>query len=271
LPMDCLCSARRNGIDCCSAGLSRAPDPDHRSDPRGLARHHRRRGAGLQTTWSQPVVVEKPPGGSQTSAPSWWQRAHLTATPGARPDNVFPSTRIWASRLSIRSPTSPRDRGGAHSSFCSSFLRACRVSSLEELIAYAKARPASQLRLSGNGSPQHLGATLFQNAHGTRLNHVPYREQPRPLRCSWCISPRSAADVARAQEGAEGLEEFRRGRKMSGRRRRRRPRCMATSRATSEEIQSSSERCLSRADLIPWNGAHGPPCFSSTLRGSLRR
>jgi tripartite-type tricarboxylate transporter receptor subunit TctC len=50
------------------------------------------------------------------------------------------------------------------------------VSSVEELIAYAKARPGElNFGSSGNGSPQHLGATLFQVLTGTRMNHVPYK------------------------------------------------------------------------------------------------
>jgi tripartite-type tricarboxylate transporter receptor subunit TctC len=50
------------------------------------------------------------------------------------------------------------------------------VGSVQELIAYAKARPGELNHgSSGNGSPQHLGAVLFQSLTGTKMNHVPYK------------------------------------------------------------------------------------------------
>jgi tripartite-type tricarboxylate transporter receptor subunit TctC len=50
------------------------------------------------------------------------------------------------------------------------------VSSVKELIDYAKARPGELNHgSSGNGSPQHLGAVMFQQLTGTKLNHVPYK------------------------------------------------------------------------------------------------
>jgi tripartite-type tricarboxylate transporter receptor subunit TctC len=56
------------------------------------------------------------------------------------------------------------------------------VRSLEELIAYAKARPG-QLNYSspGNGSQPHLTAELFSTATGVRMTHVPYRGAPQAM------------------------------------------------------------------------------------------
>src|SRR5207245_969914 len=52
----------------------------------------------------------------------------------------------------------------------------CPQQVVVELIAYAKARPGElNFGSSGNGSPQHLGATLFQMLTGTAMNHVPYK------------------------------------------------------------------------------------------------
>jgi tripartite-type tricarboxylate transporter receptor subunit TctC len=50
------------------------------------------------------------------------------------------------------------------------------VSSLSELIAYAKARPG-QLNYGsvGIGSSQHLGGAYFEQVAGVKLTHVPYR------------------------------------------------------------------------------------------------
>src|SRR5207244_1590196 len=50
------------------------------------------------------------------------------------------------------------------------------VSSVPELIAYAKAHPGElNFGSSGNGSPQRLMTELFQLTTGIKMNHVPYK------------------------------------------------------------------------------------------------
>jgi len=50
------------------------------------------------------------------------------------------------------------------------------VQTLQELIAYAKARPGQiDYASSGNGSGQHLFAALLCSMTGMKLNHIPYR------------------------------------------------------------------------------------------------
>ena len=50
------------------------------------------------------------------------------------------------------------------------------VKSVQELIAYAKARPGEvNFASSGNGSGQHLFAAMFAEMAGIRMTHVPYR------------------------------------------------------------------------------------------------
>ncbi len=50
------------------------------------------------------------------------------------------------------------------------------VSSVKELITYAKAHPGElNFGSSGNGSPQHLSAALFQLLAAVQMNHVPYK------------------------------------------------------------------------------------------------
>jgi tripartite-type tricarboxylate transporter receptor subunit TctC len=50
------------------------------------------------------------------------------------------------------------------------------VNTLQELIAYAKARPGQiDYASSGNGSGQHLFAALLCSMTGMKLNHIPYR------------------------------------------------------------------------------------------------
>ena len=48
--------------------------------------------------------------------------------------------------------------------------------SVAELVALAKAKPgALNFGSSGNGSPQHLGASLLQHLAGIQMNHIPYK------------------------------------------------------------------------------------------------
>jgi len=50
------------------------------------------------------------------------------------------------------------------------------VTTLQELVAYAKERPGDlDYASSGNGSGQHLFAALLASMTGIKLNHVPYR------------------------------------------------------------------------------------------------
>ena len=50
------------------------------------------------------------------------------------------------------------------------------VNSVQELVALARAKPGElNFGSSGNGSPQHLGATMLQLLTGTKMNHVPYK------------------------------------------------------------------------------------------------
>jgi len=132
---------------------------------------------GLSSAWSQPVVVENRTGGSQNigsdlvakSAPDGY--TWLLA-----PDNVFsvnpylgkqpfdplvdlmPVTQVARIQfLLVVNPDVP-------------------AKSVPELIALLKAKPGElNFGSSGNGSPQHLGATMFQLLTGTRMNHVPYK------------------------------------------------------------------------------------------------
>jgi tripartite-type tricarboxylate transporter receptor subunit TctC len=48
--------------------------------------------------------------------------------------------------------------------------------SVKELIALAKAKPGQlNYASSGNGTPPHLSAAMFENIAGVSLNHVPYK------------------------------------------------------------------------------------------------
>src|SRR5712692_2665031 len=132
---------------------------------------------GLQNVWSQPVVVENRPGGSQNigadlvakSAPDGY--TWLLA-----PDNVF-SVNPYLTKppfdpLTDFAPVTEV----ARIQFLLVVPASLPVNSVQELIAYAKAHPGElNFGSSGNGSPQHLSATLLQLMGGITMNHVPYK------------------------------------------------------------------------------------------------
>jgi len=133
--------------------------------------------AGLQNIWSQPVVVENRPGGSQNigadlvakSAPDGY--TWLLA-----PDNVFSvNPHLGKPPFDPLTDFAPVTEV-ARIQFLLVVPPSVPAASVQELVAYARARPGElNFGSSGNGSPQHLGATLFQMLTGTRMNHVPYK------------------------------------------------------------------------------------------------
>ena len=132
---------------------------------------------GLQGVWTQPAVVENRTGGSQNigsdlvakSAPDGytWLLApdnvfsvnpHLGKQPFDPLSDLVPVTQVARIQfLLVVNPDVP-------------------AKSVQELIALAKSKPGElNFGSSGNGSPQHLGATMFQLLTGTKMNHVPYK------------------------------------------------------------------------------------------------
>jgi tripartite-type tricarboxylate transporter receptor subunit TctC len=134
-------------------------------------------GQGLQSVWNQPVVVENRTGGSQNigsdivakSAPDGY--TWLLA-----PDNVFTVNPHLG-----RQPFDPlTDLVAVTEVARIQFLLVVNPSvpanTVQELVAYARLRPGElNFGSSGNGSPQHLAATLLQVLTGTSMNHVPYK------------------------------------------------------------------------------------------------
>ncbi len=132
---------------------------------------------GLQAVWNQPVVVENRTGGSQNIG------SDLVAKSAAdgytwllAPDNVFSVNPYLGKQpfdpLTDLAPVTQV----ARIQFLLVVNPAVPANSVQELIAYARARPGElNFGSSGNGSPQHLGATLLQLLTGTKMNHVPYK------------------------------------------------------------------------------------------------
>jgi tripartite-type tricarboxylate transporter receptor subunit TctC len=132
----------------------------------------------LQETWKQPVVVENRTGGSQNigsdavakSAPDGY--TWLLA-----PDNVF-VTNPYIAKATTFDPLADLQpvTEVARIQFLLVVPASLPVSSVQELVAYAKAHP-NELNVgsSGNGSPQHLSAAMLQLLGGIKMNHVPYK------------------------------------------------------------------------------------------------
>jgi tripartite-type tricarboxylate transporter receptor subunit TctC len=132
---------------------------------------------GLQSVWSQPVVVENRTGGSQNigsdvvakSAPDGhtWLLA---------PDNVFVVNPHIAKQpfdpLNDLAPVTLL----ARIQFLLVVHPSVPAKSVKDLIAHAKAHPGElNFGSSGTGSPQFLGGTLLQQLAGVKMNHVPYK------------------------------------------------------------------------------------------------
>ena len=132
---------------------------------------------GLQGVWTQPVVVENRPGGSQNIGSDLVAKSPPDGhTWLLAPDNVF-SVNPYLTKppfdpLTDLMPVTQV----ARIAFLLVVPPSVPVNSVQELVTYAKQRPGELNHgSSGNGSPQHLGAVMFQQLTGTKLNHVPYK------------------------------------------------------------------------------------------------
>ena len=132
---------------------------------------------GLQGVWPQPVLVENRPGGSQNIGSDLVAKSPPDGyTWLLAPDNVFSVNPHLGKQpfdpLADLTPVTPV----ARIAFLLVVPQSVPAASVQELIAYARARPGELNHgSSGNGSPQHLGAVLFQSLTGTKMNHVPYK------------------------------------------------------------------------------------------------
>ena len=132
---------------------------------------------GLQQAWSQPVVVENRPGGSQNiGADAVAKSAPDGYTWLLAPDNVFAvNPHIGKPPFDALADFTPVTLL-ARIQFLLVVNPAVPAASVRELIDYARSKPGElNFGSSGNGSPQHLGGALLQFLTGTKMNHVPYK------------------------------------------------------------------------------------------------
>jgi tripartite-type tricarboxylate transporter receptor subunit TctC len=133
--------------------------------------------AGMQGVWPHPVVVENRPGGSQNIGSDLVAKSPPDGyTWLLAPDNVFSVNPHLGKQpfdpLVDLMPLTPV----ARIQWLLVVHPGVPANSVQELIAYAKARPGElNFGSSGSGSPQHLGAVTFQLMTGTKMNHVPYK------------------------------------------------------------------------------------------------
>ena len=132
---------------------------------------------GLQSVWTQPVVVENRTGGSQNiGADAVAKSAPDGYTWFLSPDNVF-----MVNPHLGKQPFDPLVDFApvtllARIQFLLVVHPGVPANSVKELIALAKAKPGElNFGSSGTGSPQFLGGTLLQQLSGTKMNHVPYK------------------------------------------------------------------------------------------------
>jgi len=132
---------------------------------------------GLQAVWNQPVVVENRTGGSQNIGSDLVAKSPPDGyTWLLAPDNVFSVNPYLGKQpfdpLNDLAPVTEV----ARIQFLLVVNPSVPATTVQQLIAYAKARPGElNFGSSGNGSPQHLGATMLQQLSGTKMNHVPYK------------------------------------------------------------------------------------------------
>jgi tripartite-type tricarboxylate transporter receptor subunit TctC len=131
----------------------------------------------LQAAWSQPVIVENRTGGSQNiGADAVAKSAPDGYTWFLSPDNVFTvNPHIGKQPFDPFTDLAPVTLL-ARIQFLLVVNPDVPAKSVQELIAYAKAKPDElNFGSSGTGSPQFLGGMLLQQLTGTKMNHVPYK------------------------------------------------------------------------------------------------
>jgi len=134
-------------------------------------------GDKLQAKWGHPVVVENKTGaGGNIGAEFAYQAAPDGYTLLLCPPGPLAVNQTLYKRLSYKSDEFVPITVVSSATNVVTVRKELPVNSLNELIAYIKARPGKiPFGSQGNGATPHLTAMMFQNMTGTEMIHVPYR------------------------------------------------------------------------------------------------
>jgi len=134
--------------------------------------------AQLEAKIGQSIVVENRPGGALTTGLSFTAKSEPDGyTIAMGPIGALAITRHMVKKLPYDierdfQPIALATRG----QMLLAVTPTLPVRSVQELIAYAKAKPGTLVYASSSaGSPGHVGAELFKSMTGIDMAHVPYR------------------------------------------------------------------------------------------------
>jgi tripartite-type tricarboxylate transporter receptor subunit TctC len=132
--------------------------------------------AELPKTLGQPVIVENRPGGNTIPATDLAAKSTpdgYTLYGAALPFSVIQS--LYKTSFDVTKDFAPITLAGVTPNLLVANPGA-PVSSVKELIAYAKANPGKlNYASTGNGTSNHLSFELFKSMTGTNVTHIPYK------------------------------------------------------------------------------------------------
>ncbi len=132
--------------------------------------------AELPKTLGQPVIVENRPGGNTIIGTELAAKSPpdgYTLFGAALPFSVIQS--LYKTSFDVTKDFAPITLAGVTPNLLVANVNA-PVSSVRELIAYAKANPSKlNYASTGNGSSNHLSFELFKAMTGTQVTHVAYK------------------------------------------------------------------------------------------------
>ncbi len=133
-------------------------------------------GQKLTESWNQPVIVDNQPGGNATIG--------TDALAKSQPDGytilLVASSHVIVPHLTPTPYDPIKDFAAVATLNSSDFVLlmspSVPVNTLQELIAYAKARPGQlNYASSGTGTSPHLATELFNRMAGVQTHHIPYK------------------------------------------------------------------------------------------------
>ncbi len=141
-------------------------------------------GASLQAKWGQPVLVENRAGGNGSVGAQLVARAkpdgHTLLVAAEGP--VMVNQHLYSKLSYDPAAFEPVTIISSSPMFLSVTPSSVPVSSVDELIKYAKAHPGSlRYGSSGVGTPSHLSGVMLEMKTGIQLSQIPYKGAAQAL------------------------------------------------------------------------------------------